>query len=123
MQRRVKFPLEYDASDVTTDTLRAKLLPVSRRLLELEKERAERAKVRRRTAAGEQCVRGPEAEREARYGEREDERGGEGGEDRAHARAEEHSGGLDAHLCVVGAILARVDGIVEYRPTVEFEVG
>lgn len=32
-----------------TDELKPKLLPVSRRLLELEKERAERRKIRRRT--------------------------------------------------------------------------
>jgi hypothetical protein len=48
-QRRVKFPLEYDALDIATDTLREKLLPVSRRLKELEKERGERGKVRKRT--------------------------------------------------------------------------
>ncbi|KAJ7938433.1 hypothetical protein B0H13DRAFT_1942989 [Mycena leptocephala] len=42
VMRKVKFPTEYDA-------LKAKLLPVSRRLKAVEKEREERRKVRRRT--------------------------------------------------------------------------
>lgn len=48
-QRRVKFPTEFDAMDLATDELKAKLLPVNRRLLELQKERAERRKIRSRT--------------------------------------------------------------------------
>lgn len=48
-QRKVKFPTEFDALDLATDELKAKLLPVSRRLKEIEKERAERRKVRKRT--------------------------------------------------------------------------
>ncbi|KAF7321006.1 Ubiquitin carboxyl-terminal hydrolase [Mycena chlorophos] len=49
IMRKVKFPTEYDALDLCSDELRAKLLPVSRRLKELEKERDERRKVRRKT--------------------------------------------------------------------------
>lgn len=37
--------------DLVSDELKAKLLPVSRRLKEIEKERAERRKVRKRTKA------------------------------------------------------------------------
>ena len=48
-QRKVKFPTEFDALDLATDELKTKLLPVSRRLKEIEKERAERRKVRKRT--------------------------------------------------------------------------
>jgi ubiquitin carboxyl-terminal hydrolase 14 len=48
-QRKVKFPTEFDALDLATDELRAKLIPVSRRLKEIEKERSERRKVRKRT--------------------------------------------------------------------------
>lgn len=48
-QRQVKFPLEFDALDLTTDELKQKLLPASRKLKEIEKERAERRKVRKRT--------------------------------------------------------------------------
>ncbi|KZV70522.1 cysteine proteinase [Peniophora sp. CONT] len=51
IMRQVKFPTEYDALELTTDDLKAKLQPVSRRLLELEKERRERLKVRKRTKA------------------------------------------------------------------------
>ncbi|KAH9851300.1 cysteine proteinase [Lenzites betulinus] len=51
IMRRVKFPTEYDALDIATPELREKLLPVSRRLKEVEKERAERRKVRKRTKA------------------------------------------------------------------------
>jgi ubiquitin carboxyl-terminal hydrolase 14 len=45
----VKFPLEFDALDLATDELKAKLLPASRKLKEMEKERTERRKVRKRT--------------------------------------------------------------------------
>jgi ubiquitin carboxyl-terminal hydrolase 14 len=49
MQRKVKFPEYYDALDIVTPELKAKLLPASRRMQEIEKERAERRKVRKRT--------------------------------------------------------------------------
>ncbi|PFH46501.1 hypothetical protein AMATHDRAFT_7737 [Amanita thiersii Skay4041] len=49
IMRKVKFPTEFDALDIVTDELKSKLLPVSRRLMELEKERSERRKVRKRT--------------------------------------------------------------------------
>lgn len=45
----MKFPLEFDALDLATDELKEKLVPVSRRLKEVEKERNERRKVRKRT--------------------------------------------------------------------------
>lgn len=51
IQRRVKFPHEFDALDLTTDDLKAKLLPASRKVKEVEKERGERRKVRKRTKA------------------------------------------------------------------------
>ncbi|KAF9450746.1 cysteine proteinase [Macrolepiota fuliginosa MF-IS2] len=51
IMRKVKFPTEFDALDLTTDDLKAKLLPPSRKLKEIEKERAERRKVRKRTKA------------------------------------------------------------------------
>ncbi|OBZ74933.1 Ubiquitin carboxyl-terminal hydrolase 6 [Grifola frondosa] len=51
IMRRVKFPTEFDATDIVTDELKEKLLPVSRKLLVFEKERAERRKVRKRTKA------------------------------------------------------------------------
>ncbi|KAH9886741.1 hypothetical protein C8Q73DRAFT_715186 [Cubamyces lactineus] len=51
IMRRVKFPTEYDALEIATPELREKLLPVSRKLQEVEKERAERRKVRKRTKA------------------------------------------------------------------------
>ncbi|KAI9058743.1 cysteine proteinase [Trametes sanguinea] len=53
IMRRVKFPTEYDALDIATPELREKLLPVSRKLKEVEKERAERRKVRKRTKAAQ----------------------------------------------------------------------
>ncbi|EFI26871.1 ubiquitin carboxyl-terminal hydrolase 6 [Coprinopsis cinerea okayama7 len=49
IMRRVKFPLEFDATDLATDELKAKLLPASRKLKEIERERAERLKVRKKT--------------------------------------------------------------------------
>lgn len=51
LQRKVKFPLEFDvlSEGMVTDDLRAKLAPVNGRLKEIERERLERKKVRRRT--------------------------------------------------------------------------
>jgi hypothetical protein len=51
IMRKVKFPAEYDASELCTPALRAQLLPVSRKLSALERDRAERRKVRKRTKA------------------------------------------------------------------------
>ncbi|EKM52645.1 uncharacterized protein PHACADRAFT_261216 [Phanerochaete carnosa HHB-10118-sp] len=62
IMRRVKFPLDYDGSDIATDGLREKLLPLSRRLKELEKERAERRKVRKRTKTGQPAPRDGDVE-------------------------------------------------------------
>ncbi|KAI0697801.1 cysteine proteinase [Cytidiella melzeri] len=49
IMRRVKFPLEFDASDIVTDELKAKLLPVCTKLKTIEKDRAERRRIRSRT--------------------------------------------------------------------------
>jgi ubiquitin carboxyl-terminal hydrolase 14 len=49
LQRKVKFPTEYDAVELCTDELKAELSPVAEKLREVERERAERRKVRRRT--------------------------------------------------------------------------
>ena len=48
-QRKVKFPQEFDVLDLASDELRAKHLSASRKLKEIEKERGERRKVRKRT--------------------------------------------------------------------------
>lgn len=55
VQRKVKFPTEFDALDLATDELKTKLLPASRRLKEIEKERAERRKVRKRTKEAQEA--------------------------------------------------------------------
>ncbi|GLB44135.1 putative peptidase C19 family protein [Lyophyllum shimeji] len=49
IMRKVKFPVEFDALDLVTDELKEKLLPASRKLKEIEKDRLERRKVRKRT--------------------------------------------------------------------------
>ncbi|KAL4065479.1 hypothetical protein V8B97DRAFT_2010451 [Scleroderma yunnanense] len=49
IMRKVKFMTEFDALDIVTPGLKEKLTPVSRRLKEIEKERFERRKVRKRT--------------------------------------------------------------------------
>lgn len=49
MQRKVKFPFEFDVLDLVTERLKAKLLPANVRLKEIEKDREERRKVRKRT--------------------------------------------------------------------------
>ncbi|KAJ3808354.1 hypothetical protein F5876DRAFT_46171 [Lentinula aff. lateritia] len=49
IMRKVKFPTTYDAVELASPQLKEKLLPASRRLQEIEKERAERRKVRKRT--------------------------------------------------------------------------
>ncbi|KAF5383880.1 hypothetical protein D9757_007411 [Collybiopsis confluens] len=48
VMRKVKFPTTYDALELVSPELKEKLLPKSRRLGEIEKERDERRKVRRR---------------------------------------------------------------------------
>lgn len=45
----MKFPTELDAVDFATEELQAKILPASRKLKEVEKERFERRKIRKRT--------------------------------------------------------------------------
>jgi len=49
IMRRVKFPFELDATDLSSDELKAKILPLNSRLKEVEKDRAERLKVAKRT--------------------------------------------------------------------------
>lgn len=55
LQRKVKFATEFDALDVVTDELKAKLAPVSSRLKAIDKERAERRKVRKRTKVAQEA--------------------------------------------------------------------
>ncbi|KAF9235909.1 hypothetical protein BU15DRAFT_77515 [Melanogaster broomeanus] len=54
IMRKVKFTPEFDALDIATPELKEKMLPVSRRLKEIEKERTERRKVRKRTKVAQQ---------------------------------------------------------------------
>jgi ubiquitin carboxyl-terminal hydrolase 14 len=49
VQKKVKFPNEFDALDIVTDELREKMQPVARKRIEVEKARDERRKVRKRT--------------------------------------------------------------------------
>ncbi|KAH7928034.1 cysteine proteinase [Leucogyrophana mollusca] len=55
IMRKVKFATEFDALDIATDELKGKLTPVSRRLKEIEKERSQRRKVRKRTKATQEA--------------------------------------------------------------------
>jgi ubiquitin carboxyl-terminal hydrolase 14 len=48
-QRKVKFPTEFDALDLVTDELKERMTPISRLLKQVEKDRSERRKVRKRT--------------------------------------------------------------------------
>jgi len=62
--RKVKFPTEYDALDIATEELKAKLQSASRRLMEIEKDRMERCKVRKRMrnkASGSQTAAPPDS--------------------------------------------------------------
>lgn len=63
--KQIKFPFEFDVSDLLTDELKAKIQPVSAKLREVEKDRRERAKVRRRTkqaAEDQQAAAGPSSQ-------------------------------------------------------------
>ncbi|KAG2130373.1 hypothetical protein DEU56DRAFT_815676 [Suillus clintonianus] len=55
IMRKVKFASEFDALEVATDELKSKLTPVSSRLKAIEKERAERRKVRKRTKVAQEA--------------------------------------------------------------------
>ncbi|CAE7143757.1 unnamed protein product [Rhizoctonia solani] len=48
IMRKVKFPFEFDALDLLTDELQAKLRPATRKLREIEGERLERRRARRK---------------------------------------------------------------------------
>ncbi|KAH7882689.1 hypothetical protein F5I97DRAFT_301459 [Phlebopus sp. FC_14] len=62
IMRKVKFATELDALDIVTPELKEKLTPVSRRLKGIEKERAERRKVRKRTKVAQPQAAAPPAE-------------------------------------------------------------
>ncbi|KAG8215408.1 hypothetical protein J3R82DRAFT_9015 [Butyriboletus roseoflavus] len=49
IMRKVKFATEFDALDIVSPELKDKLTPVSRRVKEIERDRSERRKVRKRT--------------------------------------------------------------------------
>lgn len=49
LQRKVKFPFELDAMDMVTDDLKRKLANANGKIKEIERERAERRKVRKKT--------------------------------------------------------------------------
>lgn len=48
IMRKVKFPFELDVLDIVTDDLKTRIRPVNERFKEVDKDRRERAKVRRR---------------------------------------------------------------------------
>jgi len=49
IMRKVKFPFDFDATELATPELAKRLQPVQGRIREIEKERDERRKVRRKT--------------------------------------------------------------------------
>ncbi|TFK96927.1 hypothetical protein BDV98DRAFT_575421 [Pterulicium gracile] len=61
IMKRVKFPEVYDATELASDELKSKLEPVANRLKDLEKARAERRKVRKRTKASKESAAKPAA--------------------------------------------------------------
>lgn len=69
IMRKVKFPFDLDVLDLVTPSLKARLVPVNEKLKGIDKDRAERAKVRRRArvVAQEQATEamGKEADRKA----------------------------------------------------------
>jgi ubiquitin carboxyl-terminal hydrolase 14 len=62
MQKKVKFPTEFDALDIVTDELREKMQPVTRKRTEIEKARDERRKVRKRTKVAVPAAQPPGAD-------------------------------------------------------------
>jgi ubiquitin carboxyl-terminal hydrolase 14 len=56
LQHKVKFATEFDALDIVTDDLKSKLAPVSSCLKAVEKERAERRKVRKHTKVAQEAA-------------------------------------------------------------------
>lgn len=74
-------------------------------------------RVRERAATGEQRVACALPRRQPGVHEAHEERADHEREDLTHAVAEEQRGALYAHLAVIFAVLARVDGVVDDRPT------
>ncbi len=65
MQRKVKFPNEFDALEIVTDGLRKKMQPVARKRIEIEKARDERRKVRKRTRVAVPAAQPPSSSAES----------------------------------------------------------
>lgn len=53
IMRKVKFPFELDAIELVTDDLKRKMQPLNDRLKDVDRDRRERAKVRRRAKAAQ----------------------------------------------------------------------
>lgn len=51
MQRKVKFPTDFDVLDLVTDELKEKMMPLVTKYREIEGERTERRNIRKKTAA------------------------------------------------------------------------
>lgn len=49
IMRKIKFPFDLDATELFTEDLQQKMRPANRKLMEIEKNRDERAKVAKRT--------------------------------------------------------------------------
>ncbi|KAF7297278.1 Ubiquitin carboxyl-terminal hydrolase [Mycena indigotica] len=106
IMRKVKFPTEYDALDLCSDELKAKLLPVSRKLKALEKERDERRKVRRKTkvkaTAAPATTLAPAAEGDVEMGEAS-----------ASAAAADQGGDLEAESAYRARELTELEGLID----------
>ncbi|KZO97578.1 cysteine proteinase [Calocera viscosa TUFC12733] len=65
IMRKVKFPFDFDATELATPELAKRLQPIQGRIREIEKERDERRKVRRKTKdSADGSVKKEEAEKE-----------------------------------------------------------
>ena len=51
VQRKVKFPTDFDVLDLVTDELKEKMMPLVTKYREIEGERTERRNIRKKTAA------------------------------------------------------------------------
>ncbi|BGP43280.1 deubiquitinating enzyme [Rhodotorula kratochvilovae] len=61
IMRKVKFPFDLDATELVTDDLKKKILPVGEKLKECDKDRRERAKARRKMRKAADAAAAPAA--------------------------------------------------------------
>ncbi|KAB5595074.1 Ubiquitin carboxyl-terminal hydrolase [Ceratobasidium theobromae] len=113
IMRKVKFPFEFDALELLTDELRAKLQPATRKLREIEGDRLERRRARRKLKnSNTQAAGGPVAAEGA---------SGVNAEPEAMAVDEQHPGDIEDEATAREREKAAMDEVID--PEIRADTG